>query len=124
MPYEIVREPRGAYKRFWGVVTPDEFLESVSKFHNDRFFETIRYTINDFSAAERFELSDTHIVDTASINIGSTYTNPNVSILAVTISPMIIGMAKKYDQLTNTAPILIFSTLEQARAWIAENVRV
>ena len=121
MPYEIIRETKGAYKRFWGIVTPREFLESVKNIHNDPHFETIRYSINDFSDTERFELSDSHIDDTAAINVGASFTNPNMRILAVTINPKIIGMARQYDQITRAEPILIFPTLIEARKWLVGN---
>lgn len=120
MPYEITREPRGAYKRFWGIVTPAEFLESVRNFHNDPYFETIRYTINDFTETESFVMADTHIDDTAAINLGSSYTNPRIKVLAVTTDPIIIAMAKKYDQLNQHAPILICATLQEAREWLQQ----
>lgn len=122
MPYAIVREKLGAHKRFWGVVTPEEFLESVERFHSDPFFENIRYTINDFTATESFVLSESHIEDAAAINIGSAATNARITVLAVTTNPLIIGMAKKYDQLHLSTPILIFATLEEARAWIKAEV--
>lgn len=121
MPYEIIRETRGAYKRFWGIVTPQEFLDSVRNFHNDQHFETVRYSINDFTETERFELSDSHIDDTAAINVGAAFSNPNVRILAVTCDARIIGMARKYDQITKAAPILIFPTLAEARRWLNGN---
>ena len=118
MPYEIIREPHGVHKRFWGVVTAGEFLASVVGFHSDPQFERIRYTINDFSATERFAMSEGAIEDTAAINIGASYMNSKYRILAVTEDPVIIGMAKKYDAVSDSLPILIFPTLLDARQWL------
>lgn len=118
MPYEIIREPQGIHKRFWGVVTAGEFLSSVGKFHSDPRFENIRYTINDFAATESFVMGESGILDTAAINIGATFVNPKYRILAVTEDPTIIAMAKKYDELTGLPPILVFATLAEARQWL------
>ncbi|MEY5099099.1 MAG: hypothetical protein RJA36_1818 [Pseudomonadota bacterium] len=119
MPYEIIREPHGVYKRFWGVVTPGEFLASVRGFHSDPQFEHIRYTINDFSATESFAMGEGAIEDTAAINIGASYVNSRYRILAVTEDPVIIGMARKYDAVSDMPPILVFPTLLDARQWLS-----
>lgn len=118
MPYEIIREARGMHKRFWGVVTAQEFLASVVNFHNDPEFENIRYTINDFSAVEHFSMPVRSIEDTVAVNIGATYMNAQYRILAVTVDPVIVGMARKYDMLSQLPPILIFPTLADARQWL------
>lgn len=119
MPYEIVREPRGVHKRFWGMVTPGEFLDSVKSFHNDPHFDSVRYTINDFSDVEGFVMEETHIEQTAAINVGAAYTNPNIRVIVVTRDPRIIGLTKKYDQLTGAEPVAIFPDLQQARHLLA-----
>lgn len=118
MPYEIVRENRGAYKRFWGVVTPREFLDAVIAFHCDPHFERFRYSIQDFTETAHLSLTDSHIEDAAAITVGASFTNPHIRFLAVTTDPGIIGMARKYDQVTRTEPILIFPTLGEARHWV------
>lgn len=118
MPYEIVREHRGTYKRFWGTVTPNEFLDSVIAFHNDPHFERFRYTINDFTETEHLVLSDSLIEDTAAMTVGSSFTNPYIRILAITTNPIIIDIARKYDQVTKAEPVIIFPTLQQARDWL------
>ena len=118
MPYEIIREPQGIHKRFWGIVTADEFLSSVGQFHSDPRFENIRYTINDFSETEAFTMGEGGILDTAAINIGATFVNPKYRILAVTSDPVIIAMARKYDQITQMPPILLFATLTEALDWV------
>jgi len=58
------------------------------------------------------------ILDTAAINIGATFVNPQYRILAVTVDPVIIAMARKYDQITQMPPILLFATLAEAREWV------
>jgi hypothetical protein len=118
MPYEIIREPRGVHKRFWGVVTAKEFLASVVNFHSDPHFEHIRYTINDFSAVEHFSMQTPSIEDTVAVNIGATHTNSNYRILAITVDPVIVAMARKYDTLSQLPPILVFPTLADARQWL------
>lgn len=123
MPYEIIREPRGVWKRFRGVVTPEEFFASVRDFHNDPRFETLLYSINDFTDAEQFVLSEAQVEYTAAVNIGSVMQNSTVRIIGISTNPQIIGLAAHYDRLTGR-PILIFPTIAAARAWIAENFGV
>ncbi len=57
MPFEIVWEPRGVYKRFWGFVTDAEFIRSVKAAQEDPRFDDIHYNINDYLAVEGFDVS-------------------------------------------------------------------
>ncbi len=118
MPYQIIREKQGTYKRFWGVVTAEEFLASVAKFHSDPEFESIRYTINDFTDCESFYMPSGNILDVAAINLGATRINQKVKIAAVTVDETIIRMADEFAELSQSYPIRIFSTLDDARAWV------
>lgn len=118
MPYEIIREPQGVYKRFWGVVTPAEFLASVHEFHNDTHFESIRYTINDFLATEHFLMPESAIEDVAAINLGATFVNQKIKIAAITTDSVIIGMARKFAEISQSYPVKMFTSLDEARAWV------
>jgi hypothetical protein len=58
------------------------------------------------------------IEDTVAVNIGATHTNSNYRILAITVDPVIVAMARKYDTLSQLPPILVFPTLADARQWL------
>lgn len=118
MPYEIIREPQGAYKRFWGVVTPAEFLASVHEFHSDPHFESIRYTINDFLATEHFRMPESAIEDVAAINLGASFVNQKIKIAAVTTDSVIIEMARKFAEISQSYPTQLFASLDEARNWV------
>lgn len=121
MPYELTREPKGIHKRFWGAVTPDEFVATVRELHNDPNIQSYLYSINDFTDVTSFEIPGTVLDDVAAIHIGSTKTNPRLRIIGISTNPALIALARQYDQLSGIAPFLIYPTLGEARQWIREN---
>ncbi len=119
MSYELNWEPRGVVKRFFGLVTSKELLNSSEKTEADLRFDDLRYVINDFLACTEFTTDPGVLEELAAIDSAAAMINPGIKIAVVTTSDTLIAVALQYaDSPLNTFPTRIFSTLDEARAWI------
>jgi hypothetical protein len=119
MPFEIVWEPRGVYKRFWGFVTDSEFIRSVRAAQEDPRFDDIHYNINDYLAVEDFDVSMPTIAYAAALNIGARFSRPRIRVALVTTNERVIGLAKYFMAPEFASyPMRVFATLESAREWV------
>ena len=122
MPFEIVWEPRGVYKRFLGFVTDAEFIRSVKEVQEDARFDDIHYNINDYLAVDDFDISMPTIAYAAALNIGARFSRPRIRVALVTTNERAVGLAKFFTAPGFASyPIKVFATLESAREW-AETV--
>lgn len=120
MSYEIIWESHGVIKRFIGEVTDLDMMKSVIDTESDSRFDDLRYTINDFLEMTGFSFGLAEIDDIAIIDKGASMTNPRIRIAVVTTSPDIVNFAIHYaNSPLNAYPTKIFTSLADARAWIA-----
>ena len=77
MAYELVWEPEGVVRRFSGVVSAAEFINSVERVQGDPRYDDMHYVINDFSAAPTLNLSDETFTELAVLHYGAFVSNPN-----------------------------------------------
>ena len=119
MAFELIWEPHGAYKRFWGFVSIPEFIESSAKLHGDRRFDSIRYVINDYLGVEGHEVSEEAIAGIAAVSIGGQAINANFRIALVTTDAAIRELAWQFASRTLASyPTQLFSTVAEARKWV------
>jgi hypothetical protein len=119
MSYEIIWEPRGTVKRFFGRVTSHDMLQSVVDTESDTRFDDLLYVINDFRDIEELDLADTDIQEIAAIDNAASRTNPRIKIAVVTTHAEIIALTNQYaSSPLNAYPIRIFPTLAEARSWL------
>lgn len=120
MPFEIVWEPLGVYKRYWGVVTVSEFIDSSAKLHGDRRFDSIRYVINDYLGVEGHDVSEEAIAGIAAISLRGQVANANIRIGLVTTDSRIKELAWEFSSRTLASyPTQLFATVAEARDWIS-----
>ena len=116
MPYNIIKEPHGSYKKFFGHVTGAEFLQSVFENHGDPRFDQMQYTINDLLEIE------SHAITLKSFEIAVTRgtqvaeRNPTRKIAVVTADPLIAQHVGEYASRGHQR-IEVFERLEDARHW-------
>jgi hypothetical protein len=121
MSYEVLWEPRGAVKRFWGVVSSADMLRSVVETEADPRFDTLRYVINDFLAISHLTFSAEDVSEVATMDLGASRTNPAIKIAIVATMAELIAFAHQYaDSDLNVYPTRIFATMGEARAWAEE----
>lgn len=123
MGYELIWEPRGVIKRFNGKVTGSDLVQSVIETEADPRFDSFRYVINDFLAITNCSAQIPHADHVATIDIGASITNPRIVIAVVTTSTEIEALTNHYVATSDGAyPTKIFSTMDEARAWINQHV--
>lgn len=121
MPYEITWELRGVYRRYFGRLTDQEFVQAVREVEGAPRFYDIRYAILDFLDMEEFVIDDQSLIDvTAALNAAAAQDNPNIKVAVVAVSPVVLRLAEAY-QAHRLRPFVteVFSTVEAARVWLA-----
>lgn len=122
MSYEIIWEPCGVIKRFFGHVTSHDLLQSVVEIEMDARFDELRYCINDFLGITGISSSPQDVEEISVVDKGASLTNPRIKIAVVTTSPEVISLANEYaNSSLNSYPTRIFSSLDEAGSWLAAN---
>lgn len=122
MSYEIIWERRGVIKRYFGHVTTDDLVQSVVDVEKDARFDSLRYCINDFLGITGISSSPQDIEDISALDKGASFSNPRIMIAVVTTSPEVISLANEYaNSALNSYPTKIFSSLDDARSWLADS---
>lgn len=123
MGYELIWEPRGVLKRFYGEVTDNDVAGSVAQIQGDRRFDTLRYCINDFLDGSGHQVSLDAVEEIAAIDDAASISNPHIRVALVAATPEFIELAKQYAGSTmKLHPTRIFSSLDEARIWLDARV--
>ena len=120
MGYELHWEDRGVVKRYFGQVSSEELVAPVVATEADKRFDTLRFVINDFLEAKSVAFTQADIDLIAAHDMGAAATNPNIKVAVVAAQPEVIDLVQRYMQVAVRAyPTSIFSTMAEARAWVA-----
>lgn len=120
MAFELLWEPRGVYKRFYGYVTDAELMEAVVTIESDARFDGLRFVINDFLGIEGFSVSEDNVLTISAIDNAASRTNPNIKIAVVATDQRVHELANIYaDSPLNAYPTEIFPNPDAARTWLA-----
>jgi hypothetical protein len=121
MSYEVIWEPRGAIKRFWGTVSSQDMIRSVIETEADARFDRLRYVINDFLAVSLIAFSAADVSEIATMDLGASRTNSAIKIAIVATLAELVEFGRQYaDSDLNVYPTKIFATMAAARTWTAE----
>lgn len=119
MSYQLVWEPRGAYKSFHGFVTSHEFTASIAAFQGDARFDDAHYSINDFSDVAGHNITEGDVHRFAAFAVGAFRSNRRIRIAVVTTDAGIHRLVELYASPGLAPfPLGIFATLEEARTWV------
>ena len=80
MSYELIWEPKGVVKRFFGDLTSPELIEAGVKVEADARFDGIQYVINDFLACTGYSVHPVVVDHIAVLDRVASHTNPNIRI--------------------------------------------
>ncbi len=121
MPHTNTWEPEGLYRKFTGITTGDEILESNFEAHLSPDFQTINYVINDFTDVTGHSIDTTHTKIYASTDEIVSNTKGKLKIALVVTQKPLIALAEHYrDEMAgNKFECRIFQTLDQARKWVS-----
>jgi hypothetical protein len=118
--YEQHWEDRGVVKRYFGQVSSEELLAPVIATEADERFDRLRFVINDFLDAKSVAFTQADIEAIAAHDRGAALTNPYIKVAVVAAQPEVIALVRRYMQAAALAyPTSIFSTMADARAWVA-----
>ena len=84
MPYSLIWEPGGVYKKFNGVVTGAELLQSVGEVSMDVRFVSAQYEVSDYLDAASTDFSQDALNEVRAVRIGSFMSNPRIKVAIVT----------------------------------------
>ena len=84
MPYSLTWEPAGVYKKFTGVVTGAELLQSVVEVSGDARFGSSQYEVSDYLDADNTDFSQDALNEVRAVRIGSFMLNPRIKVAIVT----------------------------------------
>jgi hypothetical protein len=109
LSYEIIWEPRGVVKRFFGHVTSHDMLQSVVETEMNVRFDDLRYVINDFLDITGISSLPQDVEEISVIDKGASMSNSRIH----------IALASDYaNSPLNVYPTRIFSSLGEARSWL------
>ena len=80
MPYSLIWEPGGVYKKFNGVVTGAELLQSVGEVSLDYRFASAQYEVSDYLDAVSTDFSQDALNEVRAVRIGSFMSNPRINL--------------------------------------------
>ncbi|MFO1338078.1 MAG: hypothetical protein U1F53_07550 [Burkholderiaceae bacterium] len=119
MPYSLTWERHGVYRRYSGDVTIAERIESFEAICGDARFDDLRYSITDYLAVQRYEVSERATREIAALHIGPAMTNPVLRIAAVAVRPDVLAAIRMFiDTGFAAQPYQVFPTVELARRWL------
>ena len=126
MSYEVTWEdPAGFYVHFSGWVTPESAFQLAHELTCDPRYDDLFYAIVDLTDApgHTFRRDDPGGVARALIQLaGARFTNPGVLEVAIARDAKMLKFLETYAEFTQR-PFRIFPTLDEARSWLAEQMR-
>lgn len=123
MPFLLTWEPAGVYRQYHGDVTIAERKRSFDAICGSPRFDDLRYTITDYLAVRRYEITAPATAEIAALHIGPLLTNPRIRIAAVATRPDILAAIADFQtQGFTAAPYRVFATLAEARQWVGQAV--
>lgn len=119
MTHTTTWESKGVYRKFNGIITGEEILESNFLIQADNRFEEIDYVINDFTDVtdHTITLTDTKVYTTTD-EIAANF-KPLLKIAIIVTKKDLSDLADAYCEQMKSMRFdaKIFKTLEQARSW-------
>ncbi len=121
MPYEMIWEAKGLYRRYYGRGTDQEVLESARATESSARHGDLRYVILDFLDVEEVILTNpSFIAEIVAVDFGAALSNPRIKFAVVTLHSEIRRLARAYaTHPLCSYPLEVFSALGEARAWVA-----
>jgi hypothetical protein len=118
MPFKTTREPNGLLTEWWGHSTNAEMVQMQEQVHRDPDFDSVRYSIHDFSKCERFVPSEDDTEYSAAIDGAASIGTKLLKIAIVAANAGVSEMVGHYMRLgISPYPVRYFASLQEAREW-------
>lgn len=124
LPYEITWEPWAVVVRFWGFVSPDEFLEGARRINADWRFDDLRFIVNDMLAVEGHAIDTPGVKeDLLAMSLGALTSNPRASVVVVSEDGRVHAFAHAIRQPGGAGPDpYLCPDMMHARQWMAQQM--
>jgi hypothetical protein len=120
--YELVWEPRGIYRRYFGRLSGRDLIDSHVVTQADPRFDGLRYALNDLSGVDSVDVHDDDLTHVVAAQHGAFHSNPNVIVAMVIPSPAILAEFRRFEQAGSTPYRFdVFASLDEARAFLARD---
>jgi hypothetical protein len=123
MPYSLIWETQGVYKKFTGLVTGAELVRSVNEVAHHIRFADVHYEVSDYLGADTTNFSQDALNEVRAVRMGSFSRNPKVRVAIVTLDSEI--QQRIYSTIAARLTLhqtKIFSAVADANAWLGREV--
>lgn len=118
MPYSTTLEKHGFFTRWQGTVTTAEVIRMQEQAHADPRFDSIHYSIHDFSECDALVYAPDSFDYIAAIDAAASKSNARIKIAIVTTNPAIAEGVQNYRNAgLSPFPMRLFASVDEARAW-------
>lgn len=119
MPFKTIWESHGLLTEWRGHSTNAEMVQMQEQVHCHPNFDTVRYSIHDFSKCESFAPSSYDVEFSAAIDGAASRTSKLLKIAIVAPNAGVSDMVSQYIDLgLSPYPVKFFATLQEAREWV------
>ena len=119
MPVEIIWEERGVCRRYSGVVTAAEFLESIFTVQSDPRFDALAYSVLDTLGVTGGDVSRVSIKSVAAHSLGALNSNASIKVAVIASDPAVLAMVRIFVSPPYTSyPADVLPDREAAKEWI------
>lgn len=120
MAYKTIWKNKGIHWIFSGNVTGDEIIKSSTEIYGNPKFDTLRFQIVDFLAAESFDVTTEAMEEVSVMDLAAAQTNPVLKVAVIATDAQGARLVELYESTTGSAPweTELFTTLADAHAWI------
>ena len=119
MPYTIEWEPQGVVKRFTGLVSGAELVQSVNEVASHPGFRSLRYELSDYLGSDATDFSQNALNEVRAMRISSYQTNPHIRVAIVTLHPDI--EQRIYSTIAAKLTLhqtKVFASISEADQWL------
>ena len=118
---EVIEENRGLLFKFSGSVSRDDLSQLQRNMYSSASFDDLHYQIVDMLDMTDFSDSEEDLIEIAAIDKAAALSNPRIKLAVVATDDAIKQLLGVYQALLSDSPweTQVFSTMEEARSWIA-----
>lgn len=121
MPYKIVRENKGFYREYSGIVTPEDIINSNNEYYEDLMSDETSFQIINFSGIHKLDADKKTIQYAIAMSCGHNLTSQHIKVACVIRrSEIILSIAECIKELIKARPnwsFRVFESIGNAREW-------
>jgi hypothetical protein len=121
MPHLTILEEHGFFTKWSGTITVAELIQMQEQAHADPRFDSIHYSIHDFSECNALVFDQSGIEYMAAIDAAASKSNDQIKIAIVAANTALAKGISSYQSTgLSPFPLRLFSSLDEARTWVIQ----